>query len=76
MVSNFSEIDFGLIYHEKISKKYEYDIILSAQVNRYNFLMVYEPHRALKGVQSGGFQGKNCLTKMVLNFSKINFGLT
>ena len=40
------------------------------------FLMIYEPHRVLEGVQSGGFQDKNCLTKMVLNFSKINFGMT
>jgi len=76
MVSNFSEINIGLIYHEKMSKKYEYDIFLSAQVNRYNFLMVYKPHRVLESIQSGGFQGKNCLTKMVSNSSKINFGLT
>jgi hypothetical protein len=37
MVSNFSEIDFGFIYHEKMSKNYEYDILVSAQVNRYYF---------------------------------------
>ena len=77
MVSNFTEIDFGLIYHEKISKKYEYDIFfyLPRSIDTI-FLMIYEPHRVLEGVQSGGFQGKNCLTKMVSHFSKINFGLT
>ena len=28
-----------------------------------NFLVVYEPYRALEGLQGVGFQGKNCLTK-------------
>ena len=59
MVSNFLEINFGFTYHKKMSKKYEYDIFLSVQVNSYNFLVVYEPQRALESFQSGGFQGKN-----------------
>ena len=37
------------------------------------FLVVYEPYRALEGLQGVGFQGKNCFTNMVLNFFKINF---
>ena len=37
MVPNFSETDFGFSYHEKMDKKYYYGILLSAQVNRYNF---------------------------------------
>ena len=38
------------------------------------FLVVYEPHRALEGLQGVGFQGKNCFTEMVSNFSEINYG--
>ena len=38
------------------------------------FLVVYEPYRALEGLQGVGFQGKNCFIKMTSNFSKINFG--
>ncbi len=37
IVSNFSKINNGSTQHEKISKKYESEIFLSAQVNRYNF---------------------------------------
>ena len=33
------------------------------------FLVVYEPHRVLEGLQGVGFQGKNCFTKMASNFS-------
>jgi hypothetical protein len=40
------------------------------------FLVVYEPHRELRGLQGVGFQGKNCFIKMVPNFSEINFGFT
>jgi hypothetical protein len=40
------------------------------------FLVVYETHRVLDGLQGVGFQGKNCLTKMVSNFSEINYGFT
>ena len=40
------------------------------------FLVVYEPHRALEGLQGVGFQGTNCFTKMVSNFSEINYGFT
>jgi hypothetical protein len=38
------------------------------------FLVVYEPHRALAGLQGVGFEGKNFFTKMVSNFSENNFG--
>ena len=38
-----------------------------------NFLMVYEPYRALEGLQGVGLQGKNCLTKMASNFSESDF---
>ena len=41
-----------------------------------NFLVVYEPYRALEGLQGVRFQGKNCLTKLVSNFSEIDFGFT
>ena len=40
-----------------MNKKYCYDILLSAQVNRYIFLVVYEPYRVLEGLQGVGFQG-------------------
>ena len=40
------------------------------------FLVVYEPHKTLEGLQGVGFQGKICFTKMVSNFSEINFGFT
>ena len=40
------------------------------------FLVVYEPNRALEGLQGVGFQGENCFTKLVSNFSEINFGFT
>ena len=35
-----------------------------------NFLVVYEPYRALEGLQGVGFQCKNCLTKMASNYSE------
>ena len=38
------------------------------------FLAVYEPILKLQGLEGVGFQGKNCLTKMVSNFSKIDCG--
>ena len=41
-----------------------------------NFLVVYEPCRVLEGLQGVGFQGKNCLTKMVSNFSETDFGFS
>ena len=41
-----------------------------------NFLVVYEPYRALEGLQGVGFQGKNCLTKMASNFSETDFGFS
>ena len=37
------------------------------------FLVVYDPNRALEGLRGVGFQGKNCFTKLVSNFSEINF---
>ena len=40
------------------------------------FLVVYGPNRALEGLQGVGFQGKNCFTRLVPNFSKINFGFS
>ena len=40
------------------------------------FQMVYEPNRALEGLQGVGFQGKNCFTKLVSNFYEINFDFT
>ena len=39
--------------------------MVSAQVNKYNFLVVYEPYRALECLQGVGLQGKNCFSKMV-----------
>jgi hypothetical protein len=75
MVSNFSETDFGFSQHEKMNKKYSYDILVSAQVNKYIFLVVYEPYRVLEGLQGVGFQGKNCFTNLVSNFSEIDFRL-
>ena len=57
MVSNFSEINYGFTKHEKMNRKYYYDILVSAQVNRYNFLVVYEPYRALDGLEGVEFQG-------------------
>ena len=41
-----------------------------------NFLVVYEPYRALEGLQGVGFQGKNCLTKMASNLAKTDFGFS
>ena len=55
MVSNFSKIDCGFRLHEKMSKKYYYDILVSAQVNRYNFFGGCKPHRELEGLQGVGF---------------------
>ena len=40
------------------------------------FLVVYGPIFKLQGFECVRFQGKNCVTKMVSNFSKINSGLT
>ena len=61
-----------------MNRKYYYDILVSAQVNRYNFLVVYEPYkyRALEGLEGVGFQGKNRFTKIVSNFSEINYSFT
>ena len=38
------------------------------------FWVVSGPQRELRGLQGVEFQGKNCFTKMVSNFSEINFG--
>ena len=38
------------------------------------FLVVYDPNRALEGLQGVGFQGKNCFTKLVSNFTETDFG--
>ena len=43
--------------------RYYFDILVSAQVNRYNFLVVYEPYRVLEGLKGVGFQGKNYFKK-------------
>ena len=40
------------------------------------FLVVYEPYKVLEGLQGVGFQGKNCFTKMVSNFSETDFGFS
>ena len=40
------------------------------------FLVVYGPIFKLQGFECVRFQGKNCVTKMVSNFSEINSGLT
>ena len=58
-----------------MNKKYYHDILVSAQVNRCIFLAVYEPYRVLECLKGVGFQGKNCFTKMVSNFSEIDFGI-
>ena len=39
------------------------------------FFAVYEPILKLQGLEGFGFQGKNCFTKMVSNFSKIDCGI-
>ena len=39
------------------------------------FLVVFEPHRVLECLQGVRFQGKNCFTKTVSNFSEIDFGI-
>ena len=42
-----------------MNRKYYYDILVSAQVNRYIFLVVYEPYkyRALEGLEGLRFEG-------------------
>ena len=40
------------------------------------FWVAYELHRVLEDLKGVGFQGKNCFTKMVSNFSEIDFGFT
>ena len=40
------------------------------------FWVVTGPILELQGLEIVKFQGKKCLTEMVSNFSKINFGLT
>ena len=45
-------------------------------VPRNFFLVVYGPILKLQGLEGVGFQGENCFTKMVSNFSEINFGFT
>ena len=39
------------------------------------FLVVYEPHRVLEGLQGVGFQGKNCFTKMAQTSPKLILAL-
>ena len=39
-----------------------------------NFLVVYKPCRALEGLRGVDFQGKDCFTKLVSNFSETDFG--
>ena len=39
------------------------------------FLVAYELHRVLEDLKGAGFQGKNCFTKMLSNFSEIDFGI-
>ena len=46
-----------------MDKKYYYGILLSAQVNRYIYIVVYEPYSVLEGLQAVGFQGKMDLTR-------------
>ena len=70
VVSNFSEINFGFKQQEKMSKKHWY---LPGSIETI-FLVFYEPHSALEGLQFVRFQSKNCSTKTVSNFSEINFG--
>ena len=41
-----------------------------------NFLVVYEPCSALEGLRVVDFQGKNCFTKLVSNFSETDFGFS
>ena len=38
-------------------------ILVFAQINRYNFLVVFEPHRALEGLQGVRFQSQKSLYK-------------
>ena len=44
-------------------------------VPRNFFLVVYGPILKLQGLEGVGFQGKNCFTKMVSNFSEINYNM-
>ena len=39
------------------------------------FWVAYELHRVLEDLKGVGFQGKNCFTKKVSNFSEIDFGI-
>ena len=39
------------------------------------FWVAYELPRVLEDLKGVGFQGKNCITKMVSNFSEIDFGI-
>ena len=45
-------------------------------VLRKIFWVVYGPILKLQGFECVRFQGKNCVTKTVSNFSEINSGLT
>ena len=44
-----------------MNKKYYHDILVSAQVNRCIFLVVYEPYMVLEGLQGVRFQRKIAL---------------
>ena len=46
-----------------MNKKYYHDILVSAQVNRCIFLVVYEPYMVLEGLQGVRFQRKIALQK-------------
>ena len=59
-----------------MSKKYREDILVLPRSIDIIILVVYEPYRALEGLQGVGFHGKTCFIKMVSNFSEINFGFT
>ena len=54
MVSNIFEINYGFSKHEKMNRKYYYDILVSAQVKRYKFFGY--KYRALEGLEGVGFE--------------------
>ena len=77
MVSNFSEINSGFTYHEKkLTENSNMTFWYMPRSIDTNFLVVYEPCRALEGLLVVEFQGKNCLTKMASNFSETDFGFS
>ena len=79
-LQNWSQTSPKLIFAFHNMKKWTKNIIMAfcylPRSTDTIFLVVYDPNRALEGLQGVGFQGKNCFTKLVSNFSEIDFGFT